>query len=103
MAVVYRARDGASGGLVALKTALHVKESSLSSIRREVEALRRLRHPGIVRILESGVDAGRPWYAMEILDGPTLSARLRARSSSSAESNTGQVTAPTSVEPTGAA
>ena len=72
MAVVYRARDQATGGLVALKTALQVKESSLSSIRREVEALRRLRHPGIVRILESGVDAGRPWYAMEILAGPTL-------------------------------
>jgi len=88
MAVVYRARDQATGGVVALKTALQVKESSLSSIRREVEALRRVRHPGIVRILESGVDAGRPWYAMEVLAGPTLSARFseRAGAGSSDES-----------------
>src|SRR5205807_8561919 len=40
--------------------------------RREIHALARLRHPGIVRILDEGVDGGLPWYAMELLDGVTL-------------------------------
>src|SRR5213079_2065427 len=75
------ARDEATGGVVALKTALQVKESSLSSIRREVEALRRLRHPGIVRILESGVDAGRPgtpWRSWPAPRWPRASTPARA-------------------------
>jgi serine/threonine protein kinase len=33
----------------------------------------RIRHPGIVRILEEGVENGLPWYAMELLEGQTLS------------------------------
>src|SRR5262249_26301138 len=55
MGVVYRARDRRSERLVALKTVRVPSEGQLQSIRREISALARLRHPGIVRILEHGL------------------------------------------------
>ena len=44
----------------------------LESIRREIDALTRISHPGVVRILDNGVYEGRPWYAMELLEGESL-------------------------------
>lgn len=40
--------------------------------QREIEAVSTLRHPGIVPIFESGIADGRPWYAMELIDGSQL-------------------------------
>ena len=54
------------------RTPVPFAPDTLESIRREIQALTRLRHPGVVRILDEGVDAGVPWYAMELLDGQTL-------------------------------
>ncbi len=71
--VVFRARHEKSGLLVALKTVRKRTTAHLSSVRREILALHRLSHPGIVRILDGGVADGRPWYAMELLSGVTLS------------------------------
>src|SRR5262249_50580175 len=70
--VVFRAQHGETGAVVALKTARVRVSAHLSSVRREILALHRLRHPGIVKILEGGVAEGRPWYAMELLTGSTL-------------------------------
>jgi hypothetical protein len=44
----------------------------LESIRREIHALTRIDHPGVVRILDYGVHEGKPWYAMVLLEGETL-------------------------------
>lgn len=71
--VVFRARHAETGTLVALKTVRKRTTAHLSSVRREILALHRLSHPGIVRILDGGVADGRPWYAMELLSGVTLS------------------------------
>ncbi|MGE0709374.1 MAG: protein kinase [Planctomycetota bacterium] len=47
---------------------------------RELEALRRLRdHPGIVCVLDAGLEGGQPWLAMRRVEGPSLAARLRER------------------------
>ncbi len=70
--VVYRARHLDTGEVVALKTVRVRASAHASSIRREILALHRLRHPGIVRVLDGGVFEERPWYAMELLEGPTL-------------------------------
>src|SRR5690242_7777693 len=70
--VVFRACDTESGEVVALKRLLAENIGDMGSMRREIAALRRLEHPGIVRILDQGVDAGVPWYAMELLEGETL-------------------------------
>lgn len=54
---------------VALKTLELASASMLESLRREVHALARLRHPGIVQIVDHGqTDAGLPWYAMEWIE-----------------------------------
>ena len=72
MGVVYRARHTASERAVALKTVKVPSTRWLESIRREIQALTRIRHPGVVRIVDHGVHEGRPWYAMDLLEGESL-------------------------------
>jgi eukaryotic-like serine/threonine-protein kinase len=73
MGVVYRGVAAGGGGEeVAIKTVRVVKTKTMASIRREVQTLARLRHPGIVRILDEGVHEGMPWYAMPLLKGVSL-------------------------------
>src|SRR4051794_30537033 len=67
MGSVYRAVHPDRDEAVAIKTVTAPRESLLPAIRREIHALGRLRHPGIVRILDSGTHEGIPWYAMELL------------------------------------
>src|SRR5258708_2558969 len=77
MGVVYRARDPRDESLVAIKTVSAPREYDVGGIRREIHALRRLSHPGVVRIIDDGLEAGVPWYAMELLEGQTLGAYNR--------------------------
>lgn len=72
MGIVYRGihRDNATEA--AIKTVYIQRESQLDSIRREIRALARIHHPGVVSILDQGVLDGMPWYAMELLKGGTL-------------------------------
>ncbi len=78
MGVVYRAVHRDTGEAVAVKTVRVAAESMLAGLRREIHALSRLHHPGVVRILAQGVQDGRPWYAMELLQGQTLRGHLDA-------------------------
>jgi serine/threonine protein kinase/tetratricopeptide (TPR) repeat protein len=79
MGVVYRAEHPETRAPVALKTVRVPSEPLLASIRREIHALRRLRHPGIARILDEGVAHGLPFYVMEFVEGRTLRAFLKGR------------------------
>jgi tetratricopeptide (TPR) repeat protein len=72
MGVVYSAEHLHTAQRVALKTVAVPNEGLLASLRREVHALTRLRHPGIARVLDEGVEDGLPWYAMELIEGETL-------------------------------
>ncbi|HMR80761.1 MAG TPA: protein kinase, partial [Polyangiaceae bacterium] len=80
--VVFRAYDQVSQGLVALKVlqaeAGDVPEEE-ERLRREGELLAELKHPGIVRMVASGVldETGQPYVAMEWLEGEDVSARQR--------------------------
>ena len=67
MGVVYRAEEVGSGARVALKTVRLRSENLLAGIRREIRALMRVEHPGVVRVLGEGVVDGVPWYAMELV------------------------------------
>ncbi len=78
MGVVYRAWHAETGATVALKTVHVTRGAALAGIRREIHALSRLRHPGVVRIVDQGIVQGRPWYAMELVMGPTLAMRFDA-------------------------
>jgi serine/threonine-protein kinase len=39
---------------------------------REACILDALHHPGIVRVYESGIHSRRPWFALELIEGPTI-------------------------------
>lgn len=75
MGVVYEAEQESLGRRVALKVVrpeLLYFEGARERFRREIEAIARLSHPGIVPVLASGEQDGVPWYAMELLPGRTV-------------------------------
>ncbi len=76
-AIVYAAR-GPEGQPVAVKLLAAVGPIGRVTARfqREVEALARLRHPGIVGFVEAGEHQGRPFLVTELVEGETLQARL---------------------------
>jgi eukaryotic-like serine/threonine-protein kinase len=79
---VFRASGGPRG--VAAVKLLHAElagsPEALARFAREVDVLRMVRHPGIVEVLEVGrADDGRPWFAMELLDGVDLDSHLARR------------------------
>jgi serine/threonine protein kinase len=78
MASVYRGQDRDSGNIVALKTVRTSKLHEIASLSREIEVLRGLRHPGIVRFVSDGTWNDVPWMAMELLNGKTLFEEIRS-------------------------
>ena len=79
MGVVYRGDHRESGQPVAIKTIHAPLEEHIAGIRREIQALAQLDHPGVVRIVSSGevvTPHVQPWYAMELLEGSTLRDQL---------------------------
>jgi len=72
MGVLYLCSHEDTGEHVALKSVIKATEQYFQSIRREIRAIRKLDHPGIVKIICDGVQEGVPWYAMELIQGTTL-------------------------------
>ncbi len=72
---VYRVRDLHLERQVALKV-LHPSFTSDPSVverfRREAQLAAKLDHPNIVNIYDIGGRSGLIWYAMELIDGPSL-------------------------------
>jgi len=78
MGVVYRAEHLALKRIVALKMILGFGSDNegLHRFRAEAEAVARLHHPNIVQVYEIGARAGRPYCALEYVDGGTLAKKL---------------------------
>ncbi len=75
MSEVYLARHEQTGQLAAIKLVRHDHlwfEAARARFRREVEAVSRLHHPGIVRVLAVGEEQGMPWLALEWVGGASL-------------------------------
>jgi WD40 repeat protein/serine/threonine protein kinase len=81
MGIVYRARHLVLGRMVAFKmlhdSALHGARQH-ARFHKEAEAAARLNHPNIVQIYEVGEEHGRPWLALELVDGGSLAEPGRA-------------------------
>jgi hypothetical protein len=84
MASIYKARDLENDELVAIKRFDRDKllpEIEAEAYRREVEALRNLIHPNILRIRESGEDSsGRPFLVLEWMSHDLVEHRRRGAS-----------------------
>ncbi len=79
MGVVYRASHAEKGLVAALKILVDADDSGgevSRRFRREVKALARIRHPGIVHVLQEALDNSPPFFAMELVEGGTLAARI---------------------------
>ncbi|MCO5170001.1 MAG: serine/threonine protein kinase [Planctomycetes bacterium] len=80
MGVVLRAHDPALGRDVAVKLLRPGSDASpkaLARFQREARALGRLRHPGIVRVLDADEHEGHPFFVMELIEGESLEDRLQ--------------------------
>ncbi len=83
MGVVFLAEQTALHRQVALKLIrpeLLYFSGARERFRREVEAVARLAHPGIVPVLTGGEEGGIPWFAMDLVQGATLHELLDALS-----------------------
>jgi serine/threonine protein kinase/tetratricopeptide (TPR) repeat protein len=78
MAVVYKARQPHLGRIVAVKRLRYYDRdpADIQRFLREAEAIADLRHPNIVQVFQVGEDDGRPFLALEYVQGPTLAEYL---------------------------
>jgi serine/threonine protein kinase len=83
MGAVYKAYDKKLQRVVALKVLPNEYVSQQDRRRRffqEARAASALNHPHILTVYEVGEDEGRPYIAMEYVEGETLRQKIRARS-----------------------
>lgn len=81
-AVVFAAEHLRVRRPVALKLPLYDEELSAmlcARLRREIDALSRVRHHAVVEALDAGEHEGLPYLVMELLEGRTLAGLIAAR------------------------
>ena len=82
MGAVYQAEYEETHKPVAVKVLLDQMEEDSelrSRFEAEIETLKRLRHPNIVRLFGFGQEEGLLYYAMEYVEGPSLQELLRKK------------------------
>ena len=80
MAITYRARDTVLNSVVALKVidrSVAQNPGARSRFLREARAAANIRHPNVARVTYYGEQDGECFYAMELVEGETLEARVR--------------------------
>ncbi|GAB4006589.1 serine/threonine-protein kinase [Nocardioides ultimimeridianus] len=77
MADVHRATDELLRREIAVKV-LRASDADRNRFADEACTVARLNHPGIVTVLDAGLDDDRPFIVMELVDGPTLAEALAA-------------------------
>src|SRR5215468_1287501 len=80
MGVVYEARQVSLNRKVALKVlsgGLGLSPKAVPRFRREAEAAAKLHHTNIVPVYATGDENGTHFYAMELIEGPSLDMVIR--------------------------
>ena len=80
MAITYRARDTVLNSAVALKVidrSVAQNPGARSRFLREARAAANIHHPNVARVTYYGEQDGECFYAMELIEGETLEARVR--------------------------
>src|SRR5262245_35422057 len=96
MGVVYEARQRSLNRRVALKvlsSSLGMTAKAVMRFRHEAEAAAKLHHTNIVPIYATGEDHGVHFYAMELIEGPSLDQvirKLQLQQCSKATQSTGE-------------
>src|SRR5690349_2658027 len=110
MGIVYEARQVSLNRTVALKVlggGLGLTPRAVERFRREAEAAARLHHTNIVPVYATGEQDGVHFYAMELIDGPSLDRVLdglrQARREAARAGRPGDPTVPAAAQPTHAA
>ncbi len=87
MGRVYRAWQPSLGRQVALKRLNHsTDDKARARFTREIRALGRIDHPGLVKVYTSGADADEYFFAMELIEGTDLGRVCRRLEQSSTAS-----------------
>lgn len=76
MGVVYRAErtDGLQQSVAVKLIANQLMAAGQERFKRETQLLARLDHPAIARLIDAGVEEGRPWIALEFVRGRPIDA-----------------------------
>jgi len=77
MSDVYEAHDQRTSSPVAIKIVRSGDPEFARRLDREVRALENLEHPGLIRLLDTGVVGDQAYLVMDFVDGPTLATSLR--------------------------
>ncbi len=92
MGVVFKAEQTSLGRTVALKVVrpeLVWFPGTRERFRREIDAIARLHHPGIVPVYAAGEEKGVPYFAMELVLGCSLAEAIAALAERAPESLAG--------------
>ncbi|MGY8769452.1 MAG: serine/threonine protein kinase [Pirellulales bacterium] len=79
MGTVYYGTDERTGDHAAIKvlpTGIATQGRMRERFEREIETLKQLKHPNIVRLYAYGEEQGELFYAMELVTGPNLAERI---------------------------
>jgi serine/threonine protein kinase len=78
MGEVYVAvKDGVNVALKIIRDAFVDDPAYIARFQREINTLKSVSHPNVIRFIESGIDDGRVWYASEFAGGPDLHKTLQ--------------------------
>jgi serine/threonine protein kinase len=77
MSDVYAATDERHGTQVAVKIVRSGDPELARRLAQEARALERVEHPGLVRLLDTGITGSQAYLVMELIDGRTLAHSLR--------------------------
>ncbi len=70
-------RNGAEVAVKILADELSARDQRRAKLRKQLDLVRTLDHPSVVRVLDDGEREGRPYYVMELIQGRPLTELLR--------------------------